>query len=264
MKKILLLALIVLVYQGQNKAALPALPLPIPPSSSMSINHTSSMSINHMIALVLAFGSGYKTATIHLNQIQNYNAPVIPYVLKALSAGLISVVGLGFLGKESRAEEAFYLSTFFLGAFIGVDSLNSKKERNTTQTELNAAKNQLNTTQTQLDTTQRKLSITQKELRIAKEKIYTLNKGLEQFKKVLTLYQDNLPLTVTEPDELSEYEQTICVFCQCPLIDESEVFLIKLKCGHVFHQFCINEWVAQKPSCPLCHRCLIEATKQSL
>ncbi len=185
-----------------NNASLPT--LPIPPSSSTSINH--------MIAPLLAFGGGYKTATIQINYVRKNNAPVIPYLLKALSAGLISVGGLVCLGKEpSYSEQTFYASTFVLGALMGARSSNFGRQLTTTQDELLTTQDQLNNQETYF----------------------------KAFEKDLAWYQNHLPSTLMYPSKQSEYEERNCTVCTDSLL-ESEYALIKLKCGHLFHQPCIN------------------------
>ncbi len=172
MKKILL-ALIVLVYQGQNKATLPALSI-------------SSTPINRMIATLIAFGSGYKTATTIIDYTKKNNAPVTPYLLKALSAGLIGVGGLVFLGKESGySEHALYVSTFALGCFMGTHSSIIQHDLDTAQHDLNTTKLEHLTTQRELATTQHNLSNTQDKLSATQHKLSATQKELDNLKASL-------------------------------------------------------------------------------
>ncbi len=76
----------------------------------------------------------------------------IPYLLKALSAGLISVGGLVFLGKEpSYSEQTLYASTFALGALMGAHSSIIQHDLDITQRDLFLCRNQLICTQNKLN-----------------------------------------------------------------------------------------------------------------
>lgn len=46
----------------------------------------------------------------------------------------------------------------------------------------------------------------------------------------------------------SRYGETICVIC----LESLKNTVAELKCGHVYHRFCIQKWLKQKNMCPLC------------
>ena len=46
-----------------------------------------------------------------------------------------------------------------------------------------------------------------------------------------------------------------CTICQ-DVYKERE-YSRKLKCGHMFHKKCIDRWLKQNPSCPICRHDLI-------
>ena len=44
--------------------------------------------------------------------------------------------------------------------------------------------------------------------------------------------------------------QTDCAICLCPFDDEQDVRL--LRCSHLFHAACIDEWLERANTCPCC------------
>ena len=46
----------------------------------------------------------------------------------------------------------------------------------------------------------------------------------------------------------------ICPICQ----DKLNVTIIKILCGHIFHESCINEWTKYSNTCPYCRHILLE------
>ncbi len=276
MKKILLLALIVLVYQGQNKAALPELSIPSTP-----INHASlpelpilpfSTPINYMIAPLLAFGSGYKVVTTIIDDAKKNKPSSTPFVYL-----LIGIGGLVFLDQESSySEHAFYVSTFVLGCFMGeLSSKNLDRHILTTQRRHFYIRNALTHImiklfylERQLKQSQDKLNNIQIEFNNTQGLLNDKKEHINKNESDLTLYQNGLTPIVIEPSEQSEEE--ICTICQCPLPESQdqlepgsqgkEIVIIELKCGHLSHQECINKWLAQRTSCPACRTCFIETS----
>lgn len=65
--------------------------------------------------------------------------------------------------------------------------------------------------------------------------------------------------TTTINEELRE-ELGVCSICIHELIDKGElngqVKIIKLTCGHHFHEECIHKWLNVKDHCP--YRCFLD------
>jgi hypothetical protein len=38
----------------------------------------------------------------------------------------------------------------------------------------------------------------------------------------------------------------------CPICHEEEGTRLRLRCGHMFHEHCLMEWVIRRPVCPMC------------
>ena len=55
------------------------------------------------------------------------------------------------------------------------------------------------------------------------------------------------PDTCTEDEE---GEDTACGICLESILGKSCLMLPR--CGHIFHEGCINKWRSQKPECPVC------------
>ena len=54
-----------------------------------------------------------------------------------------------------------------------------------------------------------------------------------------------------------------CIICQSPLLDEVEVGIYELPCCHFFHKTCVQQWLHDNSSCPVCRFVLPESTKKS-
>ena len=44
----------------------------------------------------------------------------------------------------------------------------------------------------------------------------------------------------------------ICIFCSNPYSNDIHV-PVSLKCGHIIGQHCLNKWLSEKDSCPICN-----------
>ena len=76
---------------------------------------------------------------------------------------------------------------------------------------------------------------------------------------ILTKYdiltQDDIPpqdddIPPQDDDIPMNKKETMCIIC---LEDNSDV---KTKCGHSYHQKCIDEWCKKSPTCPMCRTVL--------
>ena len=58
--------------------------------------------------------------------------------------------------------------------------------------------------------------------------------------------------------------ETLCAICLKPFEqnDNSNRYIKKLKCGHVFHPCCINKWMHRKFDCPCCRAKMYEENEQ--
>ena len=56
---------------------------------------------------------------------------------------------------------------------------------------------------------------------------------------------------IIEEEMLNE----ICTICLDPY--EKKEGISKLKCGHIFHYECIDQWIIDKITCPLCRTSLV-------
>jgi hypothetical protein len=45
-----------------------------------------------------------------------------------------------------------------------------------------------------------------------------------------------------------------CVICLCNYTENKK--RVQLYCDHYFHKSCMNEWIKEKPTCPLCNTVL--------
>lgn len=63
--------------------------------------------------------------------------------------------------------------------------------------------------------------------------------------KTLFKVSMNKVVPVKEDDE-----DDICVICLQPIIYKYLVY--KTNCGHTFHKNCLNEWLCENRSCPIC------------
>ncbi|KAI8352924.1 hypothetical protein BD560DRAFT_427106 [Blakeslea trispora] len=55
----------------------------------------------------------------------------------------------------------------------------------------------------------------------------------------------------------------ICSICIVDLLS-TESQIASLKCGHVFHQWCIDEWINNKSACPICNTSTEKSSFRSL
>jgi hypothetical protein len=62
-------------------------------------------------------------------------------------------------------------------------------------------------------------------------------------------------LTAMQNDK---YDQKTCTICFNEFADQRAIQesgkLIKTKCGHIFHEKCLNNWLKKKNNCPLCKK----------
>ena len=50
-----------------------------------------------------------------------------------------------------------------------------------------------------------------------------------------------------------EFENDTCSICLDELYsDENQDEIIQIRCNHMFHKKCLDEWIRQKKTCPLC------------
>mmetsp|Transcript_1314 Transcript_1314/g.2457 ORF Transcript_1314/g.2457 Transcript_1314/m.2457 type:complete len:750 (-) Transcript_1314:45-2294(-) len=66
-------------------------------------------------------------------------------------------------------------------------------------------------------------------------------------------------------------ENTVCIICQCALIDEENASeekdgpmgrLYRLPCSHYFHEECVQQWLHYHSSCPVCRHDLTPETEE--
>ena len=62
-------------------------------------------------------------------------------------------------------------------------------------------------------------------------------------------------ITIENISELDDNKRT-CIICLEDFINGQKVY--NLKCKHIFHMKCLNEWIKRKRTCPLCKRKLIK------
>eukprot|EP00966_Prymnesium_polylepis_P139654 3226934-Prymnesium_polylepis.1 len=58
----------------------------------------------------------------------------------------------------------------------------------------------------------------------------------------------------------AEEEGELCSVCLCDYDDAD--LLIRLPCGHLFHEACVERWLRQDSSCPHCRYNLLPASRQ--
>jgi hypothetical protein len=61
------------------------------------------------------------------------------------------------------------------------------------------------------------------------------------------------------PDEEEIPADEICVICRGQMTKETAR---KLPCGHIYHIECLNRWIGEKPTCPLCLEDIFGALEQ--
>lgn len=65
-------------------------------------------------------------------------------------------------------------------------------------------------------------------------------------------------LSVAQPvteEELRNSEDMVCTICYEPI--ETPVGTRKLRCGHVFHELCLRQWLEEHSTCPYCRADLL-------
>jgi len=66
--------------------------------------------------------------------------------------------------------------------------------------------------------------------------------------------------TVAQDDKLDE-EEPNCTICLCEYEDGDR--LVKLPCGHVYHEECVSSWTSNHVRCPLCNYDLESVTTEN-
>jgi len=63
----------------------------------------------------------------------------------------------------------------------------------------------------------------------------------------------------TKIDTIKEKILEECCICLSELNNEDEKYIaIKLKCGHIYHKYCINKWIETTAKCPTCRTNVFE------
>ncbi|GMI32752.1 hypothetical protein TrCOL_g5738 [Triparma columacea] len=62
--------------------------------------------------------------------------------------------------------------------------------------------------------------------------------------------------------QCSNDSESKCLVCQCSYEDGEK--LIKLPCGHVFHEECGGEWLRRKDACPYCRVGIVEEEEEGM
>jgi hypothetical protein len=58
-----------------------------------------------------------------------------------------------------------------------------------------------------------------------------------------------------EEEESIEVSERFCAICLDPLSENETVSLANHKdCPHMFHRFCVHEWLLKNDDCPVCRR----------
>ncbi|KAF5756394.1 putative transcription factor C2H2 family [Helianthus annuus] len=74
------------------------------------------------------------------------------------------------------------------------------------------------------------------------EKIGNVSTGLREDQIRRCVKKTKLPM--------KEMIQWKCTICQEEHEEKDEIG--KLKCGHLYHMYCIKQWLGQKKTCPIC------------
>ena len=71
---------------------------------------------------------------------------------------------------------------------------------------------------------------------------------------IIYIYNFNKWTTILQEYYDCQYHNEECEECRCSICLESynnqDIYI--LHCRHSFHRDCLNEWIKQKPNCPLC------------
>ena len=63
----------------------------------------------------------------------------------------------------------------------------------------------------------------------------------------------NLDDFITSIDTITENITDDCCICYSDFTNNDDKYApIKLKCGHIYHKYCINKWIDTTPQCPMC------------
>ncbi|KAK9824127.1 hypothetical protein WJX72_007979 [[Myrmecia] bisecta] len=82
------------------------------------------------------------------------------------------------------------------------------------------------------------------------EALLALDEGIENRKGASEAAIERIPVTVLAADGLGEDEDNKCSICLDELVMGS--VLRRLPCGHQFHRTCLDKWLLQKATCPIC------------
>jgi len=61
---------------------------------------------------------------------------------------------------------------------------------------------------------------------------------------------ENLPKVKITEENISDYKENDCLVCLCDF--EIDQISAKMKCSHIFHDTCINDWLKVHNTCPVC------------
>lgn len=70
---------------------------------------------------------------------------------------------------------------------------------------------------------------------------------------------DALPMEIVQPDdEVTAEEKDVCAICLDAFVPGT--YVRRLPCNHLYHKECIDPWLADHGTCPLCKATIIEAS----
>lgn len=64
------------------------------------------------------------------------------------------------------------------------------------------------------------------------------------------LINNNINLEIIKYNKCNKNYNNSCSICLIDYIDSENI--VKLDCGHLFHEVCIKKWFIEKEICPLC------------